>query len=514
MVIACTVPGLGAGLGAPGVVCGTCHPGETARYAATAMGKSLIAPAALPGGRITDATSGTVVTIEERDGEMVHSILEQGLTAARPIRYQIGGGLMGRTYMVQIGDYLFESPASWFNRYGWDFSPGYAHKASIDFDRPIDEACLFCHAGRVEFADSDRHRLKQAQVSSITCDRCHGASEAHVRHPSSKNIVNPAKLKEASRDSVCEQCHLEGATRILNRGKNWEDFHVGEAAETTFATYLIGGSAETIAVSQVEELAQSKCLRASGGKLWCGTCHQVHGEAVDRRREIREICTSCHAVLSAAAHPGAPAECTSCHMPRSATTDIPHAALTDHRILRNPTNATPGSQVTAQKAIAWREPGPEFGDRDLALAEVSIGFSKNLPEVGADGFRMLRGLSDREQQDPEVLSDLEGLSLQQGKLQEAAELGRRVVELIPNSAKAAMNFGIVLKRAGNFAEAERELRRAIDLDPSLKQAHIELAMLYASEGRTREMGETLDQFLKWNPEDILFRLTRERQERR
>ncbi len=415
---------------------------------------------------------------------------------------------MGRSYMVQMGDYLFESPASWFNRYGWDLSPGYARTAVIDFDRPVDEACLFCHAGTTRFAGSDGRRLEDQVLTSITCERCHGPCEAHLRRPSAKNIVNPAKLTGAARDSVCEQCHLEGATRILNPGKHWSDFHSGEAAERTFATYLLvgGDHADTVAVSQVEQLAQSKCVRATAGKLWCGTCHQPHGEVLNRQHQIRAICTSCHKTLSAAAHTPNPPECTSCHMPRNSTTDIPHAALTDHRILRHPTLAGNNAHEL-EKVIPWREPEPRVRDRDLALAEVLIGFSKNVPAIGEDGFRQLGMLpAEQVQQDPAVLSDLEGLSLQQQKLQEALQFGRRAVALDPQSAKAAMNLGIVLKRSGDLQEAEQQLTRAIDLDPSLKAAYMELATLYASSGRKSEMINTLGRFLKFNPQDILFRL--------
>ena len=258
---------------------------------------------------------------------MIHAISERGLTA-------ISGSLSNRRRPygpnLHCADWRlsFKSPASWFNSYGWDVSPGYGRTALIDFDRPLDETCLFCHAGPIRFADDDGHRLKTATITSITCDRCHGPPEAHVRHPSGKNIVNPAKLRGGARDGVCEQCHLEGATRVLNPGKSWEDFHAGQTAETTYATYLLAGgdNADTVAVSQVEQLAQSKCARASGGKLWCGTCHQPHGEIVDRQRQIRAVCTSCHATLSAASHPANQLECTSCHMPRRSTTDISHAA--------------------------------------------------------------------------------------------------------------------------------------------------------------------------------------------
>jgi predicted CXXCH cytochrome family protein len=493
--------------------CATCHPKETALYSKSAMGTSLIPPEPLPPARITHDLSQSVITSQQRDGQMVHGISERGLTAEYPVRYQIGGKLMGRTYMVQVGDYMFESPASYFKRYGWDLSPGYATKPIIDFDRPVDDACLFCHAGSAQFTDPDGHRLKDTQLTSITCERCHGPSEAHVRRPSSANILNPAKLPHAERDSVCEQCHLEGSTRILNVGKQWTDFRAGQPAESVFATYILSGGMHTAinAVNHVEQLGQSKCVRASGGKLWCGSCHDPHGITVNRQSEIKAVCISCHATLSAASHPKALDECTGCHMPSSATTDIPHAARTDHRLLRRPSEAANSRPAGPEKVIAWREPPVESRRRDLGLAEVLVGVSNNLPQIASDGLHLLKALPEKQtQQDPAVLSDFEGLALQQHDAQEAVKLGREAVKLQPRSAKAAMNLGIVFSRSGDPAEAETQLTHAITLDPSLKQAYIELAKLYAGQDRTQDLNRTLDQFLKFNPQDIMFRLQKQR----
>ena len=503
--------GTAAGAAAP--VCATCHPKETARYLKSAMGTSLTPPAPLPAGRITHSGPDAILTTEQRNGRMVHGITEQGLTAEYPIRYQIGGGLMGRTYMVQRGDYLFESPVSWYNSSGWDLSPGYGHGLLIDFDRPMEEQCLFCHAGPTQFVDPDRRRLKNPQLTSITCERCHGESEAHVRHPSAKNILNPAKMGGPVRDSICEQCHLEGANRTLNPGKNWSDFRPGEPAENTFATYILkgGSSASVRAVSQVEQLAQSKCVRATAGKLWCGTCHNPHGEVANRQHEILAICTSCHVTLSAAAHPAGQAECTSCHMPRKPTTDIAHAALTDHRILRRPAGGDKAAEGEPVKVTAWREPPSNVQDRDLGVAEVVIGFAQRLQAVGDDGVRLLEAMpAERRREDFAVVSDFEGFALEEQDFEQAAELGRRAVELAPQSARAAMNLGIVLNKSGDTTEAERELNRAIDLDPSLKQAYMELATLYSSHQRLQEATETVARYLRWNPRDIMFRLQKAR----
>ncbi len=499
--------------GASGPVCKTCHPGETARYQTSAMANSVAKPAPLPDGRVDHAASESVMAAEYRGDRMTHSLSERGLTAAYPVKYQIGGRLIGRTYMVQIGSFLFESPLSWFNAYGWDISPGYAHQTLIDFDRPIEEQCLFCHTGSTRFADKDGRRLTGTDLKPITCERCHGSAEQHVRRPSSKNIINPAKLSGPTRNSICEQCHLEGATRVLNNGKNWSDFQVGSLTESTFVTYLLtGGSAANVkAVTHFEQLAQSKCALGSNGKLWCGTCHDPHGTVQDRPHQIRVICVSCHPTLSAAAHSAAPSECTSCHMPRSATTDIAHAAITDHRILRVSSDAPAKPQPLTETVKAWREPRPEVRTRDLGVAKVVIGFSKHLPAIGDEGLRVLdqipQQLRDR---DATVLSDFEGALLQRGDLSAALQFGRGVVSLQPESAKAVMNYAMVLSRSGDSAEAERQFKRAIELDPSLKQAYMELARLYDNEQNFGEASSTLDLYLKWNPQDILFRLQKAR----
>jgi hypothetical protein len=60
---------------------------------------------------------------------------------------------------------------------------------------------------------------------------------AHLANPSSRNIVNPAHLDPVPRDSICEQCHLIGAARVLNPGKQFADFTVGKPLEETFTIY-------------------------------------------------------------------------------------------------------------------------------------------------------------------------------------------------------------------------------------------------------------------------------------
>ena len=478
------------------------------------MGRSIGPPETIASGRVTHPASQSTLSVEYRKGRMFHVLSERGLTAEYEVAYQIGSGTKGRTYAVQVGQYLLESPLSWYAGSGWDVSPGFESLPLLDFDRPITQNCLFCHAGRVKFEDADGRRLAGdgGRVEPITCERCHGDGTAHAKQPSSKNIVNPATLSGAARDSVCEQCHLEGETRILNPLKSLDDYRPGEPLEKTLVTYLFHReNAGKRAVSQVEELAESKCARGSNGKLWCGSCHHPHEPAsqfAQRASRVAQVCKSCHAALSKAAHPVGQRECTNCHMPGRPANNVAHVGVTDHRIQRPDTASVSPSSNVANAVAAWREPPEEFRRRDLALAQLQIAANEKLPGMIRDSVKLLEGLPEAQQNsDPDVLSSLEVVFLESSPPSQAIALSRWAVESMPKSATFALNYALALKRAGDLKQAEQEFLRSIQLDASLTRSYAELAVLYDGEGRQQESMAIINRFLKWNPQSIQFRLT-------
>lgn len=484
-------------------VCINCHRTETLRYLSTAMGKSFVAPQAYPDKVIKHAPSGSVLNVRTENGTMYHRLQENGFIVDYPIRYQVGGGMQGSTFLVQVKDYLFESPLSWYNGFGWDVSPGYETKNVLDFDRGVVKACLYCHATGARFDDPDGRHLISKNVQPITCERCHGASEEHVRRPTSSNIVNPAKLSGPARDSVCEQCHLEGTIRVLNPGKDWTDYHAGEIAENFFSTYILVGNSkpEVPLASEVEQLAQSHCAQATQGKLWCGTCHNPHSAPQPRAQEIRAICTSCHQQLSPSAHPMGLQECTSCHMPTTTKVTISHASHVDHRILRYPAEGV--EQPQKQRLLIWRQPPEPFRQRNFGLAELSLSAVDN-HDLWQDGVNLLLALKPEDlNKDPEAMSELEDYSFRTGDIRNALQFGRRSVELNPKSAAAALTFARVLETSGASSQAEEQFLRAISLDPSLKEAYGRLAMQYMDEQRIQDAHKILDQYLQWNSNEIL-----------
>ena len=121
--------------------------------------------------------------------------------------------------------------------------------------------------------------------------------------------------------------------------------------------------------------------------------------------------------------------------------------------------------------------------------------------------KMLEDLPEAQQNsDPDVLSSLEVAFLESSPPARAVALSRWAVESMPSSATFALNHGLALKRAGDLKQAEQELLRSIELDPSLSRSYAELAVLYDGEGRQQESMAIISRFLKWNPQSIQFRL--------
>ena len=498
-ILLCATPGQSA------IVCAGCHPKETALYSKSPMGNSLGLPASVPAGRILHQRSESIITVEP-GAKMTHRLSVQGLTAEYPIHYQIGAGILAHSYITQVNGYLFESPVTWFRSSGWDLSPGYARAPAVDFDRPITETCLFCHAGTAKFSGADGRRPAGAALTAISCERCHGPSEDHVRRPSAGNIVNPAKLPARARDSVCEQCHLEGAVRVLNPGKNWGDFHPGENLERTVAVYVLNqNSHEAKAVSQFEQLAQSQCALRSSGRLWCGTCHQPHGQPTDRNFEIRGICVSCHAKLSTVAHSSPQPQCVTCHMPRLPS-EYAHVAVTDHRIVRRAVVPYQSVAVGPIALAPWVQPPVEFRRRDLLLAGLITGFKQGIQSIGQDALHELERIPGAQlEEDPPLLAAACDAMLERVSPQSTRDVCRQAAEKQPESADRALAFGKALALSGDASGAERQFTNAIRLDPSLKRAYLELWTLYDGQHRIDQMRETTDKYLNWNPRNILFR---------
>lgn len=491
--------------------CAACHQAEVKNFQQSAMGRSLSTTADQPDGRIGHERSDSVISIRhDGAGNMLQEVKSHGLTAEYKVAYAVGAGKVGYSYLVSIAPYLFQSPVSFYSQAGvWDVTPGYEPERSLDFTHPIVEGCVFCHANKPNLKPGTDNQFNDPALSAISCERCHGPVEAHLRNPVRGSIVNPANLPQVARDSVCEQCHLEGEERILNPGKHWEDFQAGQALEAVFSTYLNRVSADqgTKAVSHAEQLSLSRCARESGGRLWCGTCHNPHATNANRAQAIKETCLGCHAQLFTAEKHQPAAECVSCHMPRLRPSNVAHAAITDHFIALPDATKPSSPQPGITGLSAWRNPPGILAERNLALArfKIAAGRKDNVQVLRAYETLAHLPVQDR---DPEVLATLGSILLQQGYGSVAISLYKQAVAAEPMNARYAYVLGTAYAQQGNQSAAIQELRRSISIDPSAPDAYRRLADVYDKAGEPAQSKQVLNDYLKFMPQNLEFRAHR------
>ena len=464
--------------------CESCHPREVAGYTHSSMARSLRRPGNQPEGAFTAA--GTSFTIRSGSNGVWQRVERAGDTSEYPVAYVVGSGAHATGYLIEIGGHLFQSPVCYYtNRRAYDLAPGYERISEPDFTRPVTEECLLCHSGRPLHVSGSINQYTPPFFAeeAISCGRCHGDAADHLRRPTSGSIVNPAKLAPAARDSVCEQCHLAGVTRVLNSGRTFADFHPGQPLEDVFTVYTRAGAPAFKVISHAEQLALSACARNSQGKLWCGTCHDPHPRTVPTLQTYSARCRTCHRSKLPDSHP-AGALCVSCHMTRRQAQDGGHTVFTDHRIARRPLPDDPATQP--DDLVAWREPAPEWQARNLALAYLNTGISSRSPAQIVRGYRMLTEVQRTIPDDIGVLKGI-GRALLLGKQPaEALRAFERVLQLEPRSAASEEDVGLALLESGQVDGAASHLERALQLDSLQLTAATALQEAYRRQGHNEK----------------------------
>lgn len=466
--------------------CIVCHPSEVAGYEKTTMAHSLRAAGLEPDGTVT--ANGPTITMTSSPAGYFQHWTNGGDKLDFRIDWVIGSGAHASGYLVDIGNHLFQSPVAYYKSRGaYDLAPGFEHQADPDFTRPIRQECLLCHSGTSLFVPGTLNEYRPpifpAAAESITCERCHGPSDLHIADPRPGTIINPANLEPAARDSVCEQCHLFGAARVPNPGRQISDFVPGERTEDIFTTFHDANPAGSFKViSHAEQLALSACARNSQGRLWCGTCHNPHEKPADSVSYYRARCLTCHATtFPATPHPAQDTNCLTCHMPRRDAKDGGHTVFTDHRIQRRPQEYP---EVPSDSGlVAWREPATPLETRNMGIAYIDAGMQRHSGAYILQGYRMLTSVQQQFPDDSELFKWI-GQALLIGKQSSEARFAfERALELDPNSALAEGDAASPYILAGDDAGAIAHLEKALALDSLDLPAASKLIALYQKTGR-------------------------------
>jgi hypothetical protein len=224
---------------------------------------------------------------------------------------------------------------------------------------------------------------------------------------------------------------LQGDARVLNLGKDWDDFTPGSPLETTFTVFTgdSGDNSPLRVISQSQQLRRSTCWQKSANRLWCGTCHDPHSEPNNKPAYYREKCLGCHAKTLPQTHQSATSDCTGCHMPSRGTIDGAHAAFTDHQIRLRPVKEELAR--TPKVLVPWRLAPPAYATRNLGLAYLSAGAQQQSPELLGKAFPLIAAARETYPQDGELTAGLGVYADLKGMYRKAAEIFELAIQARP-----------------------------------------------------------------------------------
>jgi hypothetical protein len=521
--------------------CAECHADIAEAYRRHPMGRSLAPAGRAPGPEKADGRFekfGWRFSVERRGGRVFHKEARPGpggqalAEVEAEVHFALGSGARGRSFLINRGGYVFQSPLSWFTqKKAWDLSPGFTEQ--VHFERPVQPLCLFCHADQVNPVEHTLNRFHEPLFPrglAIGCERCHGPGELHVAArrggdvPDTPDytIVNPRHLEAPLRESVCQQCHLQGAERVLRRGRQLFDYRPGLPLHHFWSVFVRPGAGDK-AVGQVEQMYASRCFQKSGGRLGCISCHDPHRlpEPAAKADYYCRRCLECHGEADCTRPAPArrkeepQASCITCHMPRFASSDIAHTAVTDHRIPRRPgpvagrpPGAGPGESPLVHFHADRTDPDDSEVTRDLGVALIEQAW-KAPPAPAARLARLaLPLLEDAGRAGPEDVPAWEGqgAALQMlGRPEDAMAAFQSALARAPRRERTLTGAALLAERMRLRDAAVAYWERALAVNPWSAHAHGRLARLLGERGEWGRALKECQAMLRLHPGGIQTR---------
>ena len=209
-----------------------CHGEIAAAYGTHPMGRSLSEIGGASPGPPTGAdaglpfeSKGVQYNVERRDGRLFHQATWHGVDGGvlarieAEVRYALGSGTRGITFLIEreaplpVADRVVRAAS------GGGISPratGSSAPTPTSSARSSPTACSATPTSSARSPDAESLRgRRSSRATPSVASAATARAQLHVNRtgPSDetdRTIVNPANLAPALRDSVCQQCHLQG----------------------------------------------------------------------------------------------------------------------------------------------------------------------------------------------------------------------------------------------------------------------------------------------------------------
>ena len=498
----------------PNAACAACHRALYERYRTTPMANaSGVASEGFIPADFEHAASGIHYQIKEEGGRVwlnyERDEFARMLSGRQELRYFLGSGKRGRTYLFERQGYWFEAPINWYaKKRVWDMTPNYLAAREMPLTLPVDPGCLHCHASGAasSLPDARNHYAGEPFAhGGVTCEACHGDASAHVASGGKAALLKIDALPPLRRDSVCLTCHLEGQAGVDRLGARIEKFKPGDDLfdYTLFFVYGNENGSGGRATSQWEALLKSACKQRSGDKLTCTTCHDPHGSPApeDRVAFYREKCLGCHSSAGfAEKHHVENPDCTACHMARPPSNDIAHEQVTDHWIRKRVSQERLPLAASGELVPVG---GMKASDRDLGLAYAQMA-ARGDHAAGVRALDLLRKAETERSgagDDHDLHAQLGFLEQIDGQTEKAEGEYKAALAADPFDSLAAGDLALIEAQRKNITAAARLWRGVLAQDPTQLRAGMNLAVIECELGDRDAALSTLDRVLEFSPDD-------------
>ena len=343
--------------------CRMCHQQVYADYIHTGMGRSFrparpdLSNARFPSPPIFDSTRHAYYrAFLQKDSIFIEEFRIDPTSGdtffhrVQRIDYIVGSGQHTNSHIYSVNGYLYQAPLTFYTQDSiWDLPPGFHGGQAMRWERPVGLECMSCHNAMPGF-DTESVNRYHAVPLGIDCERCHGPGSRHVERRLASlpfdtgEIVHPGRLPPDRQIDLCQRCHLQGLS-ILRNGHDFMDFRPGMRLADVWNVYYPRQWLENplpIMASHPLRMKMSKCYQASRSSnsmpaLTCLSCHNPHRSVNRTPREVFiRKCLNCHqrhdCTASLSLRTKNDDDCITCHMPNTATHDIPHVKIHDHFI--------------------------------------------------------------------------------------------------------------------------------------------------------------------------------------